>query len=170
MTRETAEPSARTPQRSRSSADPLPSDFYRLWGAVVANQFGNAFGAGALPLVAILLLDACELQVAAMAAGAGIVAAGLVVVLVAETLLLFCAGVFNPVFHTYRMNRTADDHMVRVGTAWSISSKSVQPAFIALGGAIAAATSIRTALGISAVALLLSSALLPWRAHDERER
>ncbi|MDR7170136.1 MFS family permease [Nocardia kruczakiae] len=88
---------------------------------------------------------------------------GLLVILTAETLLLLCAGVFNPVFATYRMNCTTDDHMSRVRTAWSISSKSVQPAFIALGGLTAGATSPRVAIGCAAAALLAGSALLPWR-------
>ncbi|WP_327147789.1 MFS transporter [Nocardia sp. NBC_01329] len=93
-------------------------------------------------------------------------ALGLTVVLAAETLLLFCAGVFNPMFAACRMNHTADDHMVRVGTAWSISAKCVQPVFIALGGVLAAATGVRVAIGVAAFALLTSSALLPWRARD----
>ncbi|WP_258081030.1 MFS transporter [Nocardia nova] len=88
---------------------------------------------------------------------------GLLVILSAETLLLLCAGVFNPIFATYRMNCTTDDHMSRVRTAWSISSKSVQPAFIALGGLIAGATSTRVAIGCATAAVLASSALLPWR-------
>lgn len=87
---------------------------------------------------------------------------GLVIIMAADTLLLFCAGVFNPVFAAYRMNHTADDHMARVGTAWSISAKSFQPAFIALGGVIAAVAGTRIAIGFAAVALLASSALLPW--------
>ena len=59
---------------------------------------------------------------------------GLVLIIVSETLLLFCAGAFNPTFTTYRMNATGDDHMARVNAAWSISSKSAQPAFITAGG------------------------------------
>jgi hypothetical protein len=103
---------------------------------------------------------------------AGPNALGLVMIMAAETLLLFCAGVFNPVFTTYRMNCTADDHMARVGTAWSISAKSFQPAFIALGGVIAAATSTRVAIVCAAVTLLASSVLLPWRqtSADAPER
>ncbi|WP_330230537.1 MFS transporter [Nocardia sp. NBC_00508] len=89
--------------------------------------------------------------------------AGLIVITTADTLLLFCAGVFNPVFTTYRMNATTDDHMARVGTAWSISSKTFQPAFIALGGLLAAATSTRVAIACAAITLLASSLLLPWR-------
>ncbi|MET8796163.1 MFS transporter [Nocardia sp. NPDC004568] len=87
---------------------------------------------------------------------------GLTVLLVAETLLLLCAGVFNPVFAAYRTNHTADDHMVRVGTAWSISAKCVQPAFIALGGVLAAALGVRAAIALAALALPASAAPLPW--------
>ncbi|MBF6364986.1 MFS transporter [Nocardia puris] len=97
---------------------------------------------------------------------AGPDALGLIAIIAAETLLLLCAGVFNPVFTTVRMNHTADTHMARVGMAWSISAKCFQPAFIALGGVIAAVTSVRTAIACAAVALVASSALLPWRQRD----
>ncbi|MET8655167.1 MFS transporter [Nocardia aurea] len=92
--------------------------------------------------------------------------AGLIIIIVAESLLLFCAGIFNPVFTTYRMNATTDDHMARVGTAWSISAKTVQPAFIAAGGLLAAATGIRLAIAAAAVILLASSLLLPWKRAE----
>ncbi|MGW0249305.1 MFS transporter [Nocardia goodfellowii] len=88
--------------------------------------------------------------------------AGLITIAASNTLLLFCAGVFNPVFTTYRMNATADDHMARVSTAWSISSKTCQPAFIVLGGLLATVTSIHVTIACAALALLASSLLLPW--------
>jgi MFS family permease len=91
---------------------------------------------------------------------------GLTLIIIAETLLLFSAGVFNPTFVTYRMNATTDEYMSRVGTAWSISSRSIQPAFIAAGGVLAVATSTRTAIGVAALVLLLSTLLLPWRSRD----
>ncbi|MEV0647540.1 MFS transporter [Phytomonospora sp. NPDC050363] len=96
--------------------------------------------------------------------------AGLVVIVVSETALLFCAGVFNPAFTTYRMGVTVDGFMARVTGAWAVSSKSVQPMFIAAGGLLAAATSTRTALAVAAVAVFASAALLPWRrsAWDQR--
>lgn len=90
--------------------------------------------------------------------------AGLVVIIAAETLALFGSGVFNPTFATYRMEATSDHYMSRVGTCWSVSSKCVQPVFIIAGGFLAAATSARTAIAIAAVVLVLSAALLPWRA------
>ncbi|MGN6611694.1 MAG: MFS transporter [Angustibacter sp.] len=91
--------------------------------------------------------------------------AGLVVVIAANVLLLFSAGVFNPTFVTYRMRATHDASMARVTAAWSISSKTVQPLFIVAGGALAAATSTRFALGVTAVLLLSSGLLLPWRTR-----
>ncbi len=93
---------------------------------------------------------------------------GLVVIIAADTLLLFCAGVFNPTFVTYRMRVTADTHMTRVATAWSVSSKTVQPACIAAAGLLAAVTSARTAIGVAAVAVAASTVLLPWRTSSDR--
>ncbi|MFI5776722.1 MFS transporter [Nocardia sp. NPDC051570] len=96
-----------------------------------------------------------------LAAGPGTL--GMITITTADTLLLFCAGVFNPVFTTFRMNATPDNHMARVGTAWSISSKCAQPAFIALGGLLATTTTLHTAIACAALTLLASSLLLPWR-------
>lgn len=91
-------------------------------------------------------------------------APGLVLIIGAEFLLLFFASMFNPAFATYRMNATADSAMARVATSWSVSSKSAQPVFIAAAGILAAATSPRTAIAATAVAVLASAAILPWRA------
>ncbi|EFC83499.1 MFS transporter [Parafrankia sp. EUN1f] len=52
---------------------------------------------------------------------------GLVIIIAADTAILTCAGVFNPVFATYRMEVTADAYMTRVRTAWGISARTVQP-------------------------------------------
>ncbi|SDK30153.1 Predicted arabinose efflux permease, MFS family [Nocardioides sp. YR527] len=77
--------------------------------------------------------------------------------------LILCAGVFNPTFAAYRMRETADDHMSRVQAAWSITMKVAQPVGVLAAGALAAATSPRTAIAVAGGVLLLSSALLPWR-------
>lgn len=96
---------------------------------------------------------------------------GLIVIIVSEFLLLFCAGVFNPTFVTYRMIATDDSHMSRVTTAWSISAKTAQPVFILAGGALAALTSVRASLAIGAGVLLASAAFLPWSIkNDASER
>ncbi|CCF64758.1 MFS transporter [Nocardia cyriacigeorgica] len=95
---------------------------------------------------------------------------GLVLIIATETLLLFCAGVFNPVFTTFRMNNTVDGLMARVGTAWSISSKCAQPVFIAVGGLLAAAAGLRCAIAVAAIVVIASSLLLPWRHLSPAER
>ncbi|OIJ24654.1 MFS transporter [Nocardioides luteus] len=77
--------------------------------------------------------------------------------------LILCAAVFNPTFATYRMRETDDDHMSRVQAAWSITMKVAQPVGVLAAGALAAATSPRTAIAVAGVVLLLSSGLLPWR-------
>lgn len=130
-----------------------------LLGALCAPKLVDLFNERAV-LLGFGTLRTCWLGLLLLA---GPNTLGLIIIMTAETLLLFCAGVFNPVFNTYRMNCTADDHMARVGTAWSISAKSFQPAFIALGGLIASATSPRAAIGFAAITLFASSALLPWR-------
>lgn len=48
--------------------------------------------------------------------------------------------------------------MARVSTAWSVSARSVQPLFIAVGGVLAAWTSPRWSLGAAAALCLLSGA------------
>lgn len=92
--------------------------------------------------------------------------AGLVVIIVAETGLLLAAGTFNPSFVAYRMGATRDGHMARVVAAWSISAKTVQPLFIAAGGALAAVIGVRGAIVAGAVLCLSTGLLLPWRAPE----
>ncbi|AEV85574.1 major facilitator superfamily protein [Actinoplanes sp. SE50] len=90
--------------------------------------------------------------------------AGLAIVMVADTLTLTCAGVFNPVFATYRMNVTADAYMTRVRTAWGVSAKTVQPLCVLAGGGLAALVGVRTTLFLAGLACLASGVLLPFRS------
>ncbi|MFY1658797.1 hypothetical protein [Micromonospora sp. WMMD1274] len=61
---------------SGTSTSPLLGpDFGRLWGAHSLSELGSAVGAGALPLIAILLLDASSLQVPLLAVVSGLAAA-----------------------------------------------------------------------------------------------
>jgi MFS family permease len=89
---------------------------------------------------------------------------GFVLITAAETCLLVAAGAFNPSFATYRMEVTEDGFMARVVGAWSISSRCVQPAFIALGGVLAALIGLRGVLWLAGACCLLSAFVLPWRA------
>jgi MFS family permease len=89
---------------------------------------------------------------------------GFVLLTVAETGLLVGAGAFNPSFATYRMEETEDGYMSRVVGAWSISSRCVQPVFIALGGVLATVIGMRGALWAAGICCTLSAVLLPWRS------
>ncbi|WP_433012672.1 MFS transporter [Kribbella sp. CA-294648] len=89
---------------------------------------------------------------------------GFVLLIVAETCLLVAAGAFNPSFATYRMEVTDDGFMARVLTSWSITSRSVQPSFMAAGGVLAGLTSLRTAMVVAGALCLVSAFVLPWRS------
>ena len=88
---------------------------------------------------------------------------GLLVASAAQFGMVFCAGGFNPVLATHRMEATDDGHLSRVLSAWSVSSRVAQPLMTAAGGVLAAAIGTRAALAVLAVLLLGSVALLPWR-------
>ncbi|MFD9323056.1 MFS transporter [Streptomyces sp. NPDC060053] len=90
-------------------------------------------------------------------------ALGVFTIVAADFGLLFAAGVFNPSFTTYRMEATQDTFMSRVGTSWSVSSKTCQAVFMIAGGLIADAAGVRGALLIAGVLCMASALLLPWR-------
>nr|WP_233712259.1 MFS transporter [Kribbella turkmenica] len=89
---------------------------------------------------------------------------GFVVITAAETGLLVAAGAFNPSFATYRMDATEDGFMARVVGSWAITSRCVQPAFMASGGVLAALIGLRGALWVAGVCCLTSAFVLPWKA------
>ena len=78
--------------------------------------------------------------------------------------VLVASGVFNPSFATYRMEATEDGYMARVFTSWSITSRCVQPLFMALGGVLAALIGIRGAMYVAGGCCLVSAAVLPWQS------
>lgn len=142
----------------------IPS-FGGIIGSLLTSRLITRFGERTV-LLGFGVLRTCWMGFLVLA-GPGV--AGLAIIVAAETALLFSAGVFNPVFTTFRMRATDDAYMSRVGIAWSISSRCCQPAFIALGGVLATVTSVRFAIGCAAVALLSSTFLLPWRAWPVRD-
>lgn len=89
---------------------------------------------------------------------------GLVLLTASETFLLVASGVFNPSFATYRMEVTEDGFMARVVGAWSITSRCVQPAFMALGGVLSAVIGLRGALWVAGACCLTSAVVLPWKS------
>lgn len=84
---------------------------------------------------------------------------GLVTVMVVELALITCAGVYNPVLATTRLELTPSDRVTRTLSAWSVSTKTSVAALTALWGLLAELTSPRLAIGLAGV-LLLATPLL----------
>jgi hypothetical protein len=87
--------------------------------------------------------------------------AGLALVMVVEFGLICCAGVFNPVFASYRLEQTPTDRLARTLSAWSVTSKAATAGFIALWGVLASVTGPRFAIGLAGLLLLASPWVLP---------
>ncbi|WP_189872984.1 MFS transporter [Streptomyces bluensis] len=91
--------------------------------------------------------------------------AGLVLVMAVELGLITSVGVFNPVFTTCRLERTATERVTRVLTAWSVTGKATIAALTALWGLLAGLVGTRTAVGIAGVLLLATPLLLLRVGH-----
>lgn len=89
---------------------------------------------------------------------------GLLFILICECSLMFAAGLFNPVFATYRMQIVDRALLARVGSAWPISAALVQPVFLLSGALLVEWLGTRTAIGIIGACMLLCIPLIPWRA------
>ncbi|MFG2583852.1 MFS transporter [Streptomyces malaysiensis] len=87
--------------------------------------------------------------------------AGLVLVMAVELGLICCMGVFNPVYATYRLERTPADRVARTLSAWSVSSKATVAALTALWGLLAGVTGPRIAVAIAGLLSLATPLLLP---------
>jgi hypothetical protein len=92
-------------------------------------------------------------------------AAGLVLVMAIELGLITSAGVFNPVYATYRLDQTPADRVARTLSAWSVTSNAAIAALTALWGVLASLSSLRAALAIAGLLLLATPLLLPRREH-----
>ncbi|SCE37246.1 hypothetical protein GA0115234_1081164 [Streptomyces sp. DvalAA-43] len=98
--------------------------------------------------------------------------AGLVLVIAVEFGLIMCMGVFNPVFATYRLDRTAPDRIARTLSAWSVTSKATVAAMTGLWGVLAGITGPRTAIAVAGLLMPATPFLLPRHdhaPHDERD-
>jgi MFS family permease len=91
--------------------------------------------------------------------------AGLVLVMVVEFGLILCAGVFNPVFATVRLEHTETGRVARTLSAWSVTGKLTVAALTALWGLLAGVVGIRTAIALAGVLLLATPLLLPRRTQ-----
>ncbi|MEV6689704.1 MFS transporter [Streptomyces sp. NPDC051130] len=95
--------------------------------------------------------------------------AGLVLVMAVEFGLITCMGVFNPVFATFRLERTPADRVARTLSAWSVSSKATIAALTALWGLLAGITSPRVAIALAGLLIMTTPFLLPRQDRAPRE-
>ncbi|MFD3720801.1 MFS transporter [Streptomyces sp. NPDC058674] len=91
-------------------------------------------------------------------------AAGLALVMVLEFALITCMGVYTPLLATCRLTESAPDRVVRILSAWSVTSRLTIAALTALCGLLAAVTGPRAATAIAGVLLLGTPLLLPRTA------
>ena len=90
--------------------------------------------------------------------------AGLLLVIGVELGLVFCCGVFNPVYATHRLAGTATDRVTRTLTAWAVTTKASTALLTATWGVLGALLGPRTAIALAGVLLLATPLLLPRRA------
>ena len=93
---------------------------------------------------------------------------GMALVIGVEFGLVTCAGVFNPVLATHRLEQTAPERVARMLSAWTVSTRVAIAALTALWGILAAVTGPRVAIAVAGLLLLASPLLLPWRGYGRR--
>ncbi len=135
-----------------------------LIGSRLASRLVARFGRHRVMLTAGALRACWLLGLAFIGPGT----AGLVLVMAVEFGMITCMGVFNPVFATYRLERTPADRVARTLCAWSVSSKAGIAALTALWGLLAGVTSLRTAIAVAGLVLMTTPFLLP--RHDDPPR
>lgn len=139
-----------------------------LAGSRLARPLAARFGQHRVLLISGTLRALCPIGLAFVRPGA----AGLVLVMVVELGVITSCGVFNPVYSTYRLERTPTDRVVRTLSAWSVTGKLSTASLTALWGLLAGLVGSRTAIAVAGLLLLATPLLLPRRErahHDEAE-
>lgn len=132
-----------------------------LIGSRLARRLVARFGRHKVMLTAGTLRACFSVGLAFIGPGA----AGLVLVMAIELGLITSAGVFNPVYATYRLEQTPADRVARTLSAWSVTSNATIAALTAVWGVLASLTSLRATLAIAGLLLLATPLLLPRREH-----
>ncbi|MEW2165311.1 MFS transporter [Streptomyces sp. NPDC007084] len=128
-----------------------------LLGSRLARPLATRFGERRILLTAGTLRAIWPVGLAFIGPGT----AGLLVVMGVELGLIFCCGVFNPVYATYRLRRTAPGRVTRTLTAWTVTTKAATALLTALWGALATLAGPRTAIALAGALLLTTPLLLP---------
>ncbi|MER5930987.1 MFS transporter [Streptomyces sp. NPDC002054] len=131
-----------------------------LLGSRLARPLVTRFGPHRVLVVAGALRALWPVGLAFLGPGT----AGLLLVMGVELGLIFCCGVFNPVYATYRLERTPTDRVARTLSAWSVTTKASTALLTALWGLLGVLLGPRTAIGLAGVLLLATPLLLPRRA------
>lgn len=137
-----------------------------LLGSRLAPGLVERFGRHRVMVATGTLRVCCPLGLAFVPSGA----AGLVLVMAVEWLLITCIGAFNPVFASYRLERTEAGRVARTLTAWSVTNKAAMAALTAVWGLLAALVGLRVAIGLAGLLLLATPLLLPWHDPEMRRR
>jgi MFS family permease len=85
---------------------------------------------------------------------------GLALVIAVQFGLVTSCGIFNPIFAAYRLEQTPTALAARTLSSWSVTSNLSIAALTMLFGALASATSVRTALAGAGIAMPATALLL----------
>ncbi|MFE3265082.1 MFS transporter [Streptomyces sp. NPDC059215] len=130
-----------------------------LLGSRLARPLVNRFGEHQVLVVTGTLRALWPVGLAFLGPGTG----GLLLVMGVELGLIFSCGVFNPVYATYRLERTATDRVTRTLSAWAVTTKASTALLTAVWGVLGSLLGPRTAIGLAGVLLLTTPLLLPRR-------
>ncbi|MBF6356550.1 MFS transporter [Nocardia higoensis] len=134
-------------------------------GAQLARRLRVRFGHRRVLLAAGVLRAVPPVALALVVPGA----AGVVMVITVQLVLLTCMGVFVPLFATERLQRVPDDRIGRVLVSWNITSKAAIAALTALWGVLGALVGSRVAIGLAGLLLLATPLLLIERDRPTPE-
>ncbi|GHG99370.1 MFS transporter [Streptomyces rubradiris] len=130
-----------------------------LAGSRLARPLVTRFGRHRVLVVSGALRALWPVGLAFVGPGAG----GLLLVMGVELGLIFCCAVFNPVYATYRLERTAPDRVARTLSAWTVTTRSSTALLTAVWGVLGGLLGPRTAIGLAGVLVLTTPLLLPRR-------
>ncbi|MFF5261891.1 MFS transporter [Actinomadura viridis] len=133
-----------------------------LLGSRLARPFATRFGQHRVLVVAGTLRAVWPIGLAFLGPGTG----GLLLVIGVELGLIFCCAVFNPVYATYRLERTATDRVARTLSAWAVTTRATTALLTAVWGVLGSVLGPRTAIGLAGALLLATPLLLPRHLHQ----
>lgn len=130
-------------------------------GARLASPLVARFGQHAVLRSSGALRACWSVGLAAVSSGVP----GLALVIVVQFGLVTCAGIFNPVLASYRLEHLPATHAARALSAWSTTTKACVAVLTGLWGGLAEMTGPRIAVAVAGLLLLATPLLLPRQLH-----